>query len=167
MSIKNHKPSAKSVYKQGYYVLQNPEKYVGDTTKIIYRSSWEYRFCRYCDLTADITCWSSEPIGIPYHTPFDKPSSRPHTYYVDFFMRVKYSDTETADYIIEVKPQSSVDKPGKLSNTASTKQIKAHNDRTKLWVVNQSKWNAAILYAQKMGYQFQVITEEFLYNKGV
>ncbi|MFM2010951.1 MAG: hypothetical protein RLZZ479_1342, partial [Bacteroidota bacterium] len=41
MSIKNNKPSKKSTYRQGYYVLNNPDKYIGDPTKIIYRSSWE------------------------------------------------------------------------------------------------------------------------------
>ena len=31
-------------YKQGKYLLQNPQKYLGDPTTIVYRSSWEFFF---------------------------------------------------------------------------------------------------------------------------
>ena len=31
-------------YKQGKYILINKEKYLGDPTNIIYRSSWEFFF---------------------------------------------------------------------------------------------------------------------------
>ena len=52
---------------QGYYQVQNPKKYVGDPNLVIYRSSWEQAFCRWCDFSPSITRWSSEPIKIPYY----------------------------------------------------------------------------------------------------
>ncbi len=165
--IKENKPTLKSKYKQGYYKLNNTEKYIGDPTKIIYRSSWEHRFCCYCDLSPDIICWSSEPIGIPYRTPFDKPEHKGHLYYVDFFVRVKKSDDVTVDYMVEVKPESILTKPNLTGQKPSIQQIAAHNDQLKKWIINKSKFDAAKEYARKMGYVFIVVTEKFLYQKGV
>ena len=165
--IKENKPTLKSGYKQGYYKLINSEKYIGDPTKIIFRSSWEQRFCRYCDLSLDVICWASEPIGIPYRTIFDKPEHPGHLYYVDFFMRVKQSEDVTVDYIVEVKPESALQKPVLNGQKPSINQIAAHNEQLKKWIINKSKFDAAKEYARKMGYVFVVITEKFLYNKGV
>jgi hypothetical protein len=87
--IKSVKPTARSGFRQGYYTLSNPDKYVGDPTKIIYRSSWEYRFCRYCDLTESVIKWSSEPYPIKYISPFD---NKEHNYYIDFYMCLQKGD---------------------------------------------------------------------------
>ena len=45
----NQSPTAKT--KQGYYKAKNPDKYIGDTELIIFRSSWEFGFCKYCDMS--------------------------------------------------------------------------------------------------------------------
>jgi hypothetical protein len=39
MSIKNLKPTSSGQFKQGYFNPKNPEKYIGDLAKIIFRSS--------------------------------------------------------------------------------------------------------------------------------
>ena len=52
---------------QGYYKVQHPEKYIGDPNLVIYRSSWEASFCRWCDFSPSILRWSSEPIKVPYY----------------------------------------------------------------------------------------------------
>ena len=40
-----HKPDLNSKkYKQGYYKVQNKEKYIGNPNLVIYRSSWEFFF---------------------------------------------------------------------------------------------------------------------------
>src|SRR5574344_1076276 len=64
-----HKPLKESVSKtkQGYYVPQNPEKVIGGN--IIYRSSWEEKFCRWCDLNKNVLRWGVEVIQIPYKNP--------------------------------------------------------------------------------------------------
>jgi len=68
--IKKVKPNGE--YKSGKYEPKNPEKYIGDVHNIIYRSSWELRFCIYCDNNDGIVKWSSEPVVIPYYNPLDK-----------------------------------------------------------------------------------------------
>ena len=82
MDIKKLKPNGK--WKSGKYYPTNSEKYIGDIHNIIYRSSWEQRFCQYCDINPNITKWSSEPTDIPYWSPIDK---KEHKYFVDYYIR--------------------------------------------------------------------------------
>ena len=53
----------------GKFIPSNPHKYIGDRTNIIYRSSWERKFCQYCDLKAEILKWSSEHLAPGYRLP--------------------------------------------------------------------------------------------------
>ena len=66
--------SIKSKYKPSF-----PKKYKGDPTNIICRSSWERKFCRWCDMNENILQWGSEEFYIPYMSPLDK---RVHKYYL-------------------------------------------------------------------------------------
>ena len=66
-NIKSVKPNGR--YKSGKFIPKNPEKYVGDINNIIYRSSWEGRFCQYCDINPNIIKWSSEPLEIRFWNP--------------------------------------------------------------------------------------------------
>ena len=52
-------------YKQGNYLLQNPNKYIGQIP-VKYRSSWEQAFCKFCDLNDKVIKWSAEFLEIPY-----------------------------------------------------------------------------------------------------
>ena len=92
MSIKKVKPNG--LYKSGLYEPLYPDKYIGDPPSIIFRSSWEFRFCKYCDTNEKILKWSSEPLQIPYYNPLDK---KEHTYNVDFYMRVLKEDGTEAE----------------------------------------------------------------------
>ena len=58
-------------YKQGFFKPQNPKKYMGDPTNIVYRSGWEKRVMDWCDANPNIKQWSSEEIVIPYKSPVD------------------------------------------------------------------------------------------------
>ena len=42
------KPRAGKI-RQGYFRPANPAKYVGDPAQIIFRSSWEFKFLKWCD----------------------------------------------------------------------------------------------------------------------
>ena len=53
--------SIKSLFKP-----TKPRKYKGDINNIICRSSWEKRFCSWCDLNESIIEWGSEEFWIPY-----------------------------------------------------------------------------------------------------
>ena len=73
--------SIKSKYKPSF-----PKKYKGNANNIICRSSWERRFCHYCDLNENILEWGSEEFFIPYISPIDR---RVHRYFPDFIIKVK------------------------------------------------------------------------------
>jgi hypothetical protein len=157
--IKSTKPTAKSGFRQGYYILINPDKYIGDPTKIIYRSSWEFRFCKYCDENQNVTKWSSEPFPIKYVSPID---NKEHNYYIDFYMRF-LKDKEEHDYLVEIKPEASLKKPI-FEGIQTMKKLQSFNYAAKTWLINAAKFSAAKVYAESIGYKFTVITEEFLFK---
>ena len=86
---------------KGTYKPKNPHKYVGDVNKITYRSSYEVRFMKWCDLNDGVLQWGSEEVVIPYISPMD---NKQHRYFVDFFIQVKTKDGVIKKYLIEVKP---------------------------------------------------------------
>ena len=53
----------KKSYK-GLYRPTHPNKYIGDVTRIVYRSLLERKFMLYCDRNPDITYWASEELSI-------------------------------------------------------------------------------------------------------
>ena len=158
-NIKSTKPSKNSSFRQGYYALNNPEKYIGDPTKIIYRSSWEYRFCRYCDDSVNVLKWSSEPYPIKYVSPIDQ---KQHDYYIDFYMKLKKNDIES-DYLVEVKPEGSLQKP-RFEGIQTMQKLKNFNYAAKMFLVNTAKFLAAKKHAESVGYKFVIVTEEFLFK---
>jgi len=157
--IKQIKPNKRGVYSQGYYILQNPHKYVGNPTNIIYRSSWENRFCRYCDLSENVLMWSSEPFPIKYVSPVD---NKEHDYYIDFYVRILKNGKEQ-DYLVEIKPEASLKKPI-LEGSQTMKKLKNFNYEAKTFLVNAAKFSAAKKYAESIGYKFIIVTEEFLFR---
>ena len=44
------------------YKPSNPKKYQGNPNNIICRSSWERKFCQWCDRNDSIISWASEEI---------------------------------------------------------------------------------------------------------
>lgn len=155
----NLKPRRQGSYRQGYYKLRNPEKYVGDPSKIIYRSSWEYRFCKFCDDNLAVIRWSSEPFPIKYISPLD---GKEHNYYIDFYMRAIRDGIER-DYLVEVKPESSLQKPV-FEGKQTLKRLAQFNKAAETWLINSAKFAAAREYAATINYHFVVVTEEFLFR---
>ena len=88
--------SIKSKFKPSF-----PQKYQGDANNIICRSSWERRFCNYCDTNPNILKWASEEFSIPYVSPVD---NRVHRYYPDFLIEVRETSGKIKKYVVEVKP---------------------------------------------------------------
>lgn len=157
MKIKNLKPDSRSTFKQGYYNLINPEKYIGDPTRIIYRSSWERKFCIYCDTNPKIEKWSSEPFRIQYLSQWD---NKIHSYYPDFYMKT----IDGQEFIVEVKPKKYSIKPTPPKRKTK-KAEQRYADEVKQYVINQSKWKATHHVSEEKGYKFRVITEDFLNTK--
>ena len=150
MSIKKVKPTSKSGFKQGYYKPKYPQKYRGEGP-IIYRSSWERKFCRYCDLNEQVLEWGSEEFYIPYISPVD---NRVHKYFPDFIMKVKESTGKNKTYVIEVKPKKQCAPPKKPK-----RQTKGYLYEMKTYAVNQAKWKAAQEFCDDRRIEFKIITE--------
>lgn len=139
---------------QGYFKPKNPQKYKGDPTNIIYRSSWELRLMMYLDTHKDIVYWNSEEIIIPYRSPID---NKIHRYFPDFLVVKinKLGKKETA--LIEVKPLSQTTPPKKQE-----KLTKKYLTEVKTWGVNEAKWKAANEYCKDRGWTFHIFTEKEL-----
>ena len=73
---------------KGKFIPRNVAKYRGDYRNIIYRSSWELKFMKYCDMSPNIMEWGSEEIVVPYRSPLD---GRIHRYFPDFYIKVRQS----------------------------------------------------------------------------
>lgn len=141
-------------YHKRKYKPIHPEKYQGDPTNIICRSSWETRFAIWCDTNPSIIQWSSEETIIPYICPTD---NRPHRYFVDFKIRVKLPSGGTKTYLVEIKP---------FAQTQPPKQPKRKTMRFLQEVMtygkNEAKWAAARAFCKDRGYEFVLITENEL-----
>lgn len=141
--------SIKSKYKPSY-----PLKYKGDPNNIICRSSWERKFCHWCDLNENILEWGSEEFWIPYLSPVD---NRVHRYFPDFIIKVKESDGRIKTYVIEVKPEKQTQPPKQKSRVT-----KSYIHEVKTYAVNQAKWKAADEFCKDRLLEFKVITEKEL-----
>jgi hypothetical protein len=141
--------SLKSKYKPS-----NPKKYKGDYNNIICRSSWERKFCHWCDLNESVISWGSEEFFIPYISPLD---NRVHKYFPDFIVKIKEQTGSIKTYVIEIKPKKQTSPPVKKSRVT-----KSFIHETKTYAVNQAKWKAAKEWCDDRLLEFKIITEEEL-----
>ena len=160
LNIKNLVPRKNSGYQQGYYRPLNPQKYIGDTSKIIFRSSWEKKFMIYCDNNDKIIAWNSESVQVPYLNPIENVT---RIYNLDFYFKVK-EENGTKDYIAEIKPSKKLQKPVlSKSHKNNAKYITAYNYQMTEYVINMHKFSAAKTWALERGWEFILITEKFLF----
>ena len=54
---------------KGRFRPKHPDKYKGDSTKIIYRSLWELKVFKWMDEHRDVIWWQSEEVVVPYDPP--------------------------------------------------------------------------------------------------
>jgi hypothetical protein len=143
-------------YHQGRFTPQNPEKYKGDYTNIIYRSSWEVNFMRWCDRNSNILEWGSEEFFIPY---YDPTTNKVRRYFPDFIIKVQESDGSIKKYIIEVKPERQTKPP----TQSSKKKRKTYITEALTYEKNIAKWKAAKEFCEDRGIIFKIITEKELF----
>jgi hypothetical protein len=129
------------------YLPLFPEKYTGDPTTIIMRSSWETKFASWCDKNPSITKWSSEETVIPYRCPTDE---KIHRYFVDFKITTSVGKT----YLVEVKPSKQTQPPEYPGRRTQRYLVESLT-----FMKNQAKWKAADEYAKDRGWEFKIITE--------
>lgn len=139
---------------KGKFSPSHPRKYKGDPTKIIYRSLWELKFMRYCDMNERVLKWSSEEIVIPYKSPID---NKYHRYFPDFYIKYADRNGKVKESLIEIKPAKQVREPKKQK--ARTKKYVAEVYE---YAKNQAKWKAAKDYCDDRLWEFQIFTEKEL-----
>jgi hypothetical protein len=141
-----------SKFKQGIFKPQHPQKYCG-THPILYRSSYELKYFRWCDHNPAVIKWGSESIIIPYQNPLTGRVSR---YFVDSNITVKTKTGELKKFLIEIKPFIQTQPPKPTRNTKSLLRRQAE------YVKNRAKWAAAEEWSKKKGYEFTILTEKHL-----
>ena len=139
---------------KGRFIPNNPKNYVGDVMEIIYRSSYELKFMKWCDLNESVLRWSSEEIVIPYVSPAD---GLVHRYYVDFYIEVQDKTGKRKKYLVEVKPYRFTVPPN-----IPQRKTQRFISEVKQWGVNNAKWTAARRFASQNGWEFMLVTEKDL-----
>ena len=146
---------------KGRFRPKNPEKYRGDPTKIVYRSSWERKVFAIMDEHPDVVYWMSEEIIVPYVSPID---SRVHRYFPDIVYAKKVGD-ETKVTMVEIKPhkQTSAPDPANRNKTPTGRVSRRYLKEVMTFGVNEAKWKAARQYCAAKGWDFQIMTEKELF----
>jgi hypothetical protein len=144
---------ANSRYDQGQFRPRNPQKYKGNPSQIIYRSSWEKKLMNFLDMNSGVVRWSSEEFFIPYRSPKD---GKIHRYFVDFWAEMR-TVKGTEQFIMEVKPLAQTMPPPRAKRVT-----KAYLERIVTYNVNMAKFEAAKAYCDQRKMKFMVLTEKQL-----
>ena len=139
---------------KGKFTPINPQKYKGDPTNIIYRSSWEKRVMLWLDKHSQVVSWSSEEIVVPYKSPAD---GRFHKYFVDFYAQIRDKNGKLNSYLLEIKPKKQATEP-----EIKSRITKQYINEVVTYAINQAKWKAATEYCKDRGWEFKVLTEDHL-----
>jgi hypothetical protein len=152
-------------YKQGHYLLQNTQKYIGKIP-IVYRSSWEQAFCKFCDLNDNVVKWSTEGIAIPYQIVINN-QLETHRYIPDFYLEMVTDDPEKYErVIIEIKPKRETQYPEKPKST-TLKMLENYEYSLRTYKQNLHKWAYTKEWCEKRHIKFLIITEDDLKKKGL
>lgn len=185
---KNHKPvmnEEKTRFKQGYYIPENPSKVIGGD--VIFRSSWEYKLARWCDLNSRVHRWGCETASVQYRDPGgvdlnecrkyglnpNDPAQWPiRNYFIDFYIEFEPKDYDgnkenLKKVLVEVKPWAQTVAPKRVPDTAKMSEKKKFIAAAKTYLTNTQKWKAAKAFAERNGYEFVVWTENTLKSIGV
>lgn len=154
MNIKNVKPTPKSGFRQGYYKPHNPEKYIGPGP-IIYRSSWERKFCHWCDHNENVVGWVSEPFPIKYFNVLDK---KYHNYFPDFYVKM-IKDNLFEEYLVEIKPKAQLQKPA-LPKRKTAKAMANFKYGYETYIRNLCKTDALNKIASERNFKIMLLTED-------
>lgn len=147
-------------FSQGYFTPTNPGKYIGDITKIVYRSSWELQFNKFLDSNTNILNWASEPFPIKYIKPTD---NKIHEYWPDYYIKYMNNSGAVIEELVEVKP--------KKQTQPSTSRVSRHRLYENLtFAINTAKWESAVRYCEQIkqqtgrDIQFRIISEDQLFK---
>lgn len=136
---------------KGIYKVKNPEKYLGDPSKVRFLSSWESMFMVNCDTNPNILQWGSEEFSVKYWNPI---KNKVCNYIPDFIIKYKGQDGKLITEVIEIKPKKQSVVSKRMNNY----------DKIQL-VINEAKWTAAKAVCDQYGIRFRVLTEDELFRK--
>ena len=122
---------------KGRFRPKHPDKYKGDSTKIIYRSLWELKVFKYMDDHSDVIWWQSEEVVVPYRSPID---SRIHRYFPDVVVHKRDGQGNPQTIMIEIKPAAQCRPPDpKNKNKTKTGRVsRRYLNEVKTWGVNEA-----------------------------
>jgi hypothetical protein len=132
----------------------NPQKYTGDPTNIIMRSSWETKFAIWCDRNPAVVKWNSEETIVPYVCPTD---NKWHRYFIDFKIQIRDKQGVLKTYLVEIKPDKQT-RPPEIPN----RKTKRFLIEAATYMKNEAKWKAAKQFALDRGWEFIILTEHHL-----
>lgn len=141
--------SFKSKYK-GFFKPQNPQKYLGNPSDIIFRSGYELKYMKFLDSHPDVLKWGSEEVIINYRAP----DGRVRRYYPDFIVQLRNKKGEIEHLMVEIKPYVQTQPPKR-----PTRLSKKFLQEMETYAINQAKWAAATAFCKQKGLQFRVFTE--------
>ena len=120
---------------KGRFRPKHPDKYKGDSTKIIYRSLWELKVFKWMDEHRDVIWWQSEEVVVPYRSPID---SRIHRYFPDVIVHKRDNLGNPQTIMIEIKPSAQCRPPDpKNKNKTKTGRVsRRYLNAVKTWGVN-------------------------------
>jgi hypothetical protein len=140
---------------KGKYRVINKNKYIGDSSNVIYRSLWERQALKWLDNNENILAFSSEETVIPYICSTD---NKLHRYYMDLTFKTQTGET----YMVEIKPNKQTKPP-----SINKRKSKNYLSETLTYVKNHSKWKAAKQFAEKKGWIFEIWDENKLKSLGI
>ena len=143
--------------KTGLFVPRNPEKYVGKSPTVTYRSSWEQRALEFFDNNPNVVRWSYEDIIIPYLKPLENGNLKKANYIPDAYVEYYNRRGELKRELLEIKPN----KQTKRSRTRNVNQKMYENY---VYTVNMCKWEAARRWCAMRGIEFRIITEVSIFG---
>ncbi len=141
-------------YKNKFFP-KNISKYIGDPSKIMCRSLWERKFCKYLDGNKNILRWSFENIKIPYMSPVD---NQLHYYIPDFMVEKINPDKTVSTLVVEIKPLKQTKEP--VLTESMSKRTYAKNTQT--YLINIAKWKSAKKFCEDNNIKFVILTEKEL-----
>ena len=137
---------------QGVFSPKNEKKYVGKKP-IIYRSSYELKFFRFCDDNPNVSRWASESIKIPYRDPL---TGKQTVYVPDFLVVFIDKNMNKHAELWEIKPANQQIKEKVGKNPFNQAQ----------YVKNMAKWQVATQWAKSKGLKFRVLNETDIFHQG-
>lgn len=136
-------------FRQGFYQIKNPHKYVG-LGRPKYRSGWEMTFMMFLDNNDHVLQWTSEGVSIPYRNPI---TGKQSMYVPDFIVTYRGRDNTMRAEMIEIKPKKQ----------SIIEERQSQRDRAQV-AINYAKWEQAQKWCRRNGLTFRVITEDQIFH---